>query len=423
MTLYQGRWDSRYEWKIISILSLAFGLVGLDRWIITPLFPAIMRDLHLNYSQIGALAGVLALCWGVTAVLAGGISDRIGRRRILIPAVIAFSVLAGLSGIAGSFGALLLIRGVMGATEGSFTPVSVAATAEASKPSRRGLNQGIQLSLFALLGMGLGPIIAVKLLTVLPSWRYVFLIVALPGFILAALIYYVLREPAAREPVTDQTLAAGGSRSWISALRSRNVILAVLGVLCTMCCVFVMGAMLPNYLIDYLHLTPSQMGFVMSALGFGGFVGDFAIPGLSDLIGRRTAAVTAFVGAAILVKVFAHTGDNPMRLFTFLFGIGFFGLGSLGLFTGPIATEAVPPALIASAVGIATGAGEIFGGGLAPTISGIIAQHYGIQHVLDLAFFGLCAGVVVSLGLTETAPRMSRQRLGISPGQLRGPTR
>jgi MFS family permease len=46
-------------------------------------------------------------------------------------------------------------------------------------------------------------------------------------------------------------------------------------------------SMMPNYLVDYLHLTAPQMGFVMSAIGFGGFVGQFGIPGLSDLFGRR----------------------------------------------------------------------------------------------------------------------------------------
>jgi len=74
------------------------------------------------------------------------------------------------------------------------------------------------------------------------------------------------------------------------------------------------------------------------------------------------------------------------------------------LITGPIATEAAPLGLISSAAGIIIGAGEIFGGGVAPAIAGAIAQKYGIQYVPYFALAGLMAGVVVSLFLQETAP-------------------
>lgn len=45
------KWDTSYEWKAVLLLSLGFGLVGLDRWIIAPLLPSIMKDLSLNYQR------------------------------------------------------------------------------------------------------------------------------------------------------------------------------------------------------------------------------------------------------------------------------------------------------------------------------------------------------------------------------------
>ena len=59
----------------------------------------------------------------------GGLSDRIGRRKVLIPAIIGFSLLSGFSGLATGFLSLILIRAVMGLTEGSFCPTSVGAAA------------------------------------------------------------------------------------------------------------------------------------------------------------------------------------------------------------------------------------------------------------------------------------------------------
>src|SRR4051812_15409047 len=65
---------------------------------------------------------------------------------------------------------------------------------------------------------------------------------------------------------------------------------------------------MPNYLVDYLHLSSKQMGFVMSAIGFGGFAGQFMLPALSDFLGRRTVTVFGFLGGALSVYAFAHHG-------------------------------------------------------------------------------------------------------------------
>src|SRR5580700_8370562 len=186
--------DRSYEWKAVTLLTLGFGLVGLDRWIIAPLFPAMARDLHLNYQDQGIIVGILGVAWGVFAVVGGGLSDRFGRRRVLVPAIVAFSLLSGLNGLASGLAGLLVIRALMGVSEGSFCPTSFATTNDASKPTRRGFNLGLQQSTFPLFGLALGPIIATQLLQVV-SWRWIFVLVAIPGLILAVLFARVIREP------------------------------------------------------------------------------------------------------------------------------------------------------------------------------------------------------------------------------------
>ena len=157
-------WDTGYEWKAVALLGIGFGLVGLDRWIIAPLFPFIARDLGLAEGEIGRLAGILGVLWGVFAIFSGRLSDRIGHRKVLIPAILLFSMMSGLSGVVQGLTALVLIRALMGAMEGTYCPTSFTAVAAASKPQRRGFNQGLQQSGFALLGLALGPLIATQLL-------------------------------------------------------------------------------------------------------------------------------------------------------------------------------------------------------------------------------------------------------------------
>jgi sugar phosphate permease len=116
-------------------------------------------------------------------------------------------------------------------------------------------------------------------------------------------------------------------------------------------------------------------------------------------------AVLGFLGAAVFVYLLKNTGANPPVLFALLFMVSFCCLGNIALITGPISTESAPPGLISSAIGMVVGAGEIFGGGVAPIIAGTVAQQYGIQNILWVAMSGVVLGVVVSMFLRETAPR------------------
>ena len=61
------RGTPRTKFKIILILSLAFGLVGLDRFILPVLFPSMMGELKLTYEDLGNLVGILAVAWGIAA--------------------------------------------------------------------------------------------------------------------------------------------------------------------------------------------------------------------------------------------------------------------------------------------------------------------------------------------------------------------
>ena len=361
------KWDTTYEWKIVLLLTLGFGLVGLDRWIIAPLLPSIMKDLALNYQDVGLIFGALGITWGICAIFAGRLSDKIGHRKILIISLAIFSLASGFSGAAMGFASLIFIRALMGVSEGAFCPTSFAATAVAAKPSRRGTLQGLQQSGFALFGLGLGPIIATQLMLILPSWREVFWVVAIPGFILAIFLFYVLREPEQTQGgqllITEKKLQKQEEINWWALLKTRNIFLSMVGLFCTMSCVFVISAMVPLYLENYLKLDIQQMGLIVSAIGFGGFLGQFLIPALSDWIGRRMSAVLSFLGSTIFIILFANASASVWSLFTLLFALSFFSLGLIALLSGPIAAESAPAGLVASSIGLVVGAGEIFGGG------------------------------------------------------------
>ena len=405
-------WDSSYEWKAVLTLSLAFGLVGLDRFILPPLFPAMMKDLALNYQDLGNLVGALGIAWGVSAIVIGGLSDRLGRRKVLVPAVVIFSLLSVFSGMATGLMSLLFMRAIMGAAEGAVAPTGVAAAIEASHPTRRGMNNGIFQCTISLFGGAIGPILATQLLQ-FTTWRKVFWLVGIPGLVVASALWFVIREPVAS---TAPAAGHAPTRAPLSRLfKHRNVPLSMVTLLCAMTGVFVLSAVMPNYLVDYLKLTGPQMGFVTSAIGFGGALGQFGLLTVSDFIGRRTTTMLSFIVAAVFLWFFIHTGGaNLPMLFGLLFVAAMFNFGALAILAGPIPAEAAPVGLIASAAGIVIGAGEIFGGGIAPSIAGAIAQNSGIQYTLYFALGGQLVGLVLSLFLRETAPRRASRGGSVS---------
>jgi predicted MFS family arabinose efflux permease len=134
--------------------------------------------------------------------------------------------------------------------------------------------------------LALAPIIATQLLGFV-TWRWVFALVALPGLILGLIMFYVIREPKVTPKVaSEETPASLGH-----VLKSRNIIAAMGAPCCAMTGVFVLGALLPLYLTGYLLLDTQRMGLVVSAIGVGGFLGQFGLPGLSDVVRRRVASI------------------------------------------------------------------------------------------------------------------------------------
>jgi len=183
--------NQKSDYKTIILLSIGFGLLNLDRWVIAPLFPVMKEDLGFSYQDLGMIIGATALTWGAASFFMGSLSDKIGRRKILVPSLILLSLFSGVTGLAGGLMGMIFLRGILGLFEGAYVPTAFAAVKDASNPSQTGMNMGI-LGFGAALAMGLAPIVATQLLPMVPSWHWVFVMVSIPGLVVAYLLYRVL---------------------------------------------------------------------------------------------------------------------------------------------------------------------------------------------------------------------------------------
>lgn len=404
--------NARYENVLLGVLFLTFGFVFFDRLALSFLFPFMADELQLSNRHLGMLSSVLALAWAVSGALVGAWSDRTGiRKPLLVVAVILFSLCSALSGLVGGFLSLLLFRAVMGLAEGPILPLSQSLMVEASSPHRRGLNMGLlQGSAAGLLGAVIGPPVMIALAEAF-GWRHAFIISLVPGLVIAWLIWRHVRpddkshKPAARPlaEVTDK-----GSR--LVLLKSRNI------VLCTLIsCVFltwfiVLISFTPTYLVTQRGYSPASMGGIMSCLGVAWVFWGFAVAAISDRIGRRPTLVLFSLVAACcpLALLYAPTPTilGALMLLTYT------GLGCFTLFMATIPAETVSRGVIATALGMIMGIGELIGGFVAPTIAGFAADRYGLSIVMWMSCGGALLAALLSLFLKETAPAVLARKAG-----------
>jgi MFS family permease len=406
----EKNWDTSYEWKIILLLSITFGLVGLDRFVLPIILGSpnstMAADLGLTPQDGGTLAGYLGMAWGVSAFVMGYMADKLGRRAVLVPAILVFSLMSAASGMVGSLMGLIFVRIIMGIAEGPVASTGVAVAVEASKPSRRGMNNGIFQCMISLFGLALAPIIATRLLES-HDWSTVFMLVGAPGVVVAIIMWFVVREPLKRASAGH----GGGDAPFMSMFGHRNAKVAPLTLICAMGGIFVIAAMLTAYLTAPvgagLGLDAVTAGNVFSAVGVGGCIGQFAMPAISDFIGRKISTLASYLLAAVFMYLFAQAGpENTTMLWVLLFFASMFNFAALAILAGPVAAEAAPPGMLASMAGFVIFAGEFVGGGAAPMIATRIAGgEHGLKGVLYFAISGLVVGFLVALFLKETAPR------------------
>jgi EmrB/QacA subfamily drug resistance transporter len=162
----------RHMSAIVIVLSLAVFMSSLDLFIVNLAFPYIGRQ--YAGTSLGTLSWVLngyTIVFAAVLVPAGRWADRVGRRRLFVAGMVAFSVGSLLCGLAPGVGALIAARVVQAVGAGLMVPASLSLLLAAVPTPARAQAIGTW-SAFAALGAALGPVIGGGLVQV--SWRWVF---------------------------------------------------------------------------------------------------------------------------------------------------------------------------------------------------------------------------------------------------------
>ncbi len=270
----------RYAWYVVAVLTLANTSAFIDRQILGLLVGPIRRDLGISDAQMGILYGLaFALFYTLLGIPLGRTADRTSRRAIIGVGIAGWSVMTVLCAMARSFDQLLLARFGVAIGEAALAAPALSLIADYFVPDRR----ATALSVYALgiyLGAGLANLVGGLLLGRLDGtaivvwpfigpmrpWQQVFVLVGLPG-LLVALLMATVREPSRHETGQrdERAFTVAEVLVYLRA-NARTFVCHGLGYALFALVNFATAAWLPTHLIRSYGWTAARAGITLGTL-------------------------------------------------------------------------------------------------------------------------------------------------------------
>ncbi len=190
---------------LISLLLAAF-LINLDTTIVNVALPTLVRQLHASTSQLQWVVDAFNLLFAGSVLAAGSLSDRFGRKGMLLTGLGVFGLASLAGGLVSNVGALIAARAVMGVGAAMvFPPTLSLLTGVFTERRERALAIGLWGAITGM-AIALGPIVGGWLLQLF-DWRSIFVamtpIAAVAGGLVAGFV------PTSRDPRAARTDRAG----------------------------------------------------------------------------------------------------------------------------------------------------------------------------------------------------------------------
>ena len=290
----------------LALLTALNLLNYVDRYVLPGVQPLIQHDFQLNDAQVGRLTTAFFLVYMFAAPVTGWLGDRYRRKPLIIAGAVFWSALTLLTATVHSYDALLFRHAIVGIGEASFGIFAPALLADFYPEFDR--NRVLTIFYTAIpLGAALGYLVG-GTLGQAHGWRAPFYVAAVPGFLIAVLLWIFLREPArgasdssektsvistgvpadekqfvistgipARRDGVEKPAGSFLSRLSSGLLKNPAFILATLGMAMMTFSLGGIAVWMPTFLVRYGNFSLSKAGFSLGATtAVAGIVGTVA---------------------------------------------------------------------------------------------------------------------------------------------------
>jgi sugar phosphate permease len=423
-----------FRWVVAGLIFLVYTVAAADRANIGIALPYIRKDFELSNTEAGAVISVFFLFYSLFLLPAGFLVSRVNIRKTFPLFLILTSLCTAFIGAASSAGMLKLWRALLGIAEAPLPLMLLATINRWFPPKEKGFVTGIFLA-----AAKFGPVIVPPLGAIIityDSWRSLFYIFAVPGFVLAIVWAFLVRNDPL-EGRRDVTLAASPNDALVPAevslphtseksfgafdklIRYRKIepvhtTRAVftcwdiwgcgLGYLLLTGVVNVLLAWLPTYLTTVKQFNLMSVGIVASAPFMGGVLGNLAGGFLSDRVlgkRRKPTMIISSVSTTIMMLLLINAPNDVVAVGLLMFLTGFLlniGYSSFSVYSMGRASKEVYPI----AASLVNAAGQA-GGALAPFITGVLLDAYSWTAVFIFLAISALASLVAVLLISEPA--------------------
>lgn len=335
--------SSKVAWRVTVLLTVAYMLSFVDRQIVNLLVDPIQADLQISDTQVSLLQGfAFILTYIVFSIPLGRLADTHTRKYIIAGGVFFWSLATAACGLANSFRQLFVARAAVGMGEAALTPAAWSMMADYFPPERRSfpisiflmgpyLGAGVSMMLGGvLMGMMEGvSVVHVPLLGDFRPWQVTFMLVGLPGVLVATLFLKVMeprrqRLPRAASTETPAPEHKPGFREVLAVLRERAAIYAALlvAVPCLVIVLYGLQAWVPSLLVRGFELSVQDAGLIYGFVAlFSGSAGVLSGPVLGRWLAARQVedyplriGLWSSIGVCPVLLVLAMTGRVEVAL-------------------------------------------------------------------------------------------------------------
>jgi len=383
--------------NLTGVLALCASIFFIDasHSVVIPIFPSFAVALGASLMAIGVLGSASGFSRALFSIPLGSLSDRFGRKRVMLMGMICFTVAPLIYAISSNSLSLIPARVVLGVAMASTFSIGFVYVSELAATPIRSMAQGLYLTSMGL-GFTLGPLLGG---ITAEMWGYPVSFYLSSGLALIGLLVLLsVRISESREhDAAEQRHFKSGSYSFREVLAEPRMMAA--------CLANFLNSMLFSALFIFFPLYSGLIGFDSSQVGFG-----FAVRGLSStLIRFPTGAsakrigilrlMTVGLGLSALVLLVLPSFEEIMVL-TLLLAVHGFAYGIFFTAGNAFVTEEAPAALRGTAIGVYSTFSNI-SGVISPVILGAIAEGWGLRGAFQVSAILCLAGMVVMLGLVK----------------------
>jgi predicted MFS family arabinose efflux permease len=383
--------DKANSYIIIFPLWLLVFAASSQVMIISPLLRQIGQELNTADSLLGNLVTVYAVMLGISAILMGPFSDKIGRRKVLLIGTLGMSASLLLHGVVTSFSSLLVLRAFAGIAGGVLSGAAVSYVGDYFPYEKRGWANGWIMS-----GIAMGQILGIPMGTLLAEFygfKFPFILFGVIMGITYLLIFLKVPQPNVDLQEAKITLKTTFIK-YKDLLLQSDIRAVAISYLLMFLSLSVFIIYLPSWLMQEFSVTTADIGWVFFAGGIMNALTGPRAGKLSDQIGRKNMIISSCLGLAALMVLTTYIVTSYWIVFV-LFPLAMVLIAMRISPFQALSSELVKSNNRGSLMSMLVAIGNV-GSGLAGTIAGPLFEFYGyLSNTLIGAFTIILTALIV----------------------------